>query len=241
MYVMIMGDTRYLSNWDKSGCSPAFDGDAYGQQLSWSGASPNMYNQFISPNNNNAADSLVSVYAHELFETVTDGGGDAWYGDCQGYEIGDLCNSVLGQVQTKNGKNYNLDFNGNYFLVQTMWLQSSKGCALTIHNISNSGYNTYAPTRSTGQDSFYLSTPYVIGIIIAVAICLIILILSCVKRMYYACNVGGIQQAPIPTAPLIYRYDIHEPEPYDAARHGRAMPTNAAAPAYVHPTSWTNV
>ena len=177
---MIMGDTGFTN--DKTGCSSLFNGDVYAQGIQWSGANPTGQT-FVSPNNNDAADSLVSVYAHELFEAVTDSY-QGWFRDCDGSEIGDLCELAFGHIMTSNGKNFNVEMGGFKFLVQTEWLASAStpACGInstalaieTSHTSFPSEAANYVPLTATNPaTSWILYT--IIGVIIlgAIVLCLI--------------------------------------------------------------------
>jgi hypothetical protein len=86
-------------------------------------------NVAASPNNDLAADSEISVTSHELFESVTDPNGDAWYGDSSlSDEIGDLCNFFLGPTINADGSNVALHF--DEFAVQQEWSNRNSGCFL---------------------------------------------------------------------------------------------------------------
>lgn len=77
-------------------------------------------------NNNLGADSMVSIYAHEVAETVTDALG-AWYSNRSGYEIADLCSWTFGGTTS----NWNILVGAKKFLVQQLWLPG-KGCSLSL-------------------------------------------------------------------------------------------------------------
>ena len=63
------------------------------------------------------ADSLTKVSSHELCEAITDPMGDGWFDDTPpGNEIGDICNSSVGQL-------------GGY-TVQLEWSNALKRCVL---------------------------------------------------------------------------------------------------------------
>lgn len=67
------------------------------------------YQTASSPNGNPGVDTMVSVIAHEMDETVTDPQLNAWY-NSQGSENGDMCAWTFGANQTllANGAYYNV-------------------------------------------------------------------------------------------------------------------------------------
>jgi len=86
-------------------------------------------NVAASPSNDLAADSEISVTSHELFESVTDMNGDAWYAnDTNSDEIGDLCNFYLGAGINADGSNVALHY--DEFAVQQEWSNRNSGCFL---------------------------------------------------------------------------------------------------------------
>lgn len=84
-----------------------------------------------SPNGNVGADAMASVITHELEETATDPGLNAWY-DSTGKENADKCAWTFGTTQTaSNGSKYNLTLGGLQFLIQRNWVNASGGyCSL---------------------------------------------------------------------------------------------------------------
>lgn len=167
-----MIDTSFTTS--KAGCSSFFDGDVYAQGLQWSGAFPQRSHVFISPNGNNAADSLASIYMHELFEAVTDAQGGGWFRDCDGQENGDLCQMQLGQVKTlPGGGNYNVQAGTHYFLVQAMYWNTEAVCTLQI--MSNwtrpPSVNTDATKNTTSDTSVFGIYLYVLIIAGALVLC----------------------------------------------------------------------
>jgi len=85
-----------------------------------------------SPNNNPAADGMVSIVAHELEETATDPNLNAWY-DRRGYENADKCAWTFGTEYTvSNGSKANMNLGGYDYLIQRNWVNSNNGyCALS--------------------------------------------------------------------------------------------------------------
>ena len=72
------------------------------------------------------ADSMVSVYAHELAETITDPNYDAWYSDVSYNECADLCNFDFNTLA-----NWNLLVGRKKFLVQFLF-QPHVGCVMSL-------------------------------------------------------------------------------------------------------------
>lgn len=97
--------------------------------------------QTASVNNNFGADAMASVISHELFETVTDPTGQAWWDSISppqqypgdpfhtgGFENGDMCNFNFGTTQTaQNNGNYNVTLKGNDYLLQQQWINQGGG------------------------------------------------------------------------------------------------------------------
>lgn len=83
--------------------------------------------QTTSPNNNEGADAMASVIAHELDESVTDPNLNAWY-DGAGYENADKCAWTFGTVSTAaNGGKYNVILGGTDYLIQQNWVNAQNG------------------------------------------------------------------------------------------------------------------
>ena len=77
-------------------------------------------------NGNFGADSIASVYAHELVETVTDWA-SAWFFDSTGLENADQCAWQFGiNLATQN---WNYRVKDKNFLIQLNWA-IGKGCIL---------------------------------------------------------------------------------------------------------------
>ena len=75
---------------------------------------------------------MTSTIAHELFETITDPTGRAWY-DTSGNEIADVCQNQFGTLTTTNGQTYNTTLNGTNYALQQMWLNQGAGsCSLSL-------------------------------------------------------------------------------------------------------------
>jgi hypothetical protein len=85
-------------------------------------------NRVTSPNGDPYADSMASVLAHEVSESLTDPYGDAWY-DTNGWENADKCAWNFGT--TKTGKNeagtykYNLTSGDSRYLIQRNWVANN--------------------------------------------------------------------------------------------------------------------
>ena len=195
---LVMGDTGFTNN--KIGCSSLFNGNVYEQGIQWSGASPSGVT-FVSPNNNDAADSLVSVYAHELFEATTDSY-QGWFRNCDGSEMGDLCELAYGYIMTSNGRNFNVEMGGFKFLVQTEWLVSAStpACGInstalaveTSHTAFPSEASNYVPLTATNpMTSWILYTIIAVVVVGAVLFCLI------GSRAWQRCR-GSRQPVPAP-------------------------------------------
>jgi len=77
----------------------------------------------VYPNNNQQADSTANTLSHEIFETVTDPDGSAWF-DKNGGEIGDKCAWTFNPVA---GPYTNLVGNFSYY-IQQEWSNKVSGC-----------------------------------------------------------------------------------------------------------------
>jgi len=81
--------------------------------------------QRVGPNENWAADAMVSVIAHELAETVTDPEFTAWY-DADGEENADKCAWTYGNTfLLSNGARWNVQFGEKKWLIQRNLLINS--------------------------------------------------------------------------------------------------------------------
>lgn len=88
-----------------------------------------------------ATNSVLDVFSHEMFETLTDPLGSTWFDSANpGQEIGDKCNFYFGTNQQDStiapGKKYNLKLNGHEYLVQLEWDNSVLGCSLTKGSVN---------------------------------------------------------------------------------------------------------
>ena len=88
--------------------------------------------QTVSPNANPGADAMANIVAHELEESVTDPGGDAW-SDSSGNENADKCAWTFGLTYTAAGNSKaNMSLGGKDYLIQQDWVNGGGGyCALT--------------------------------------------------------------------------------------------------------------
>ncbi|HET8997138.1 MAG TPA: hypothetical protein VFN42_10775 [Acetobacteraceae bacterium] len=87
-------------------------------------------------NGNFGADAMASVIAHELFETITDPTGRAWFdsvngSSTNGLEGADMCAWNFGTVSNSGGANYNVTMNGTNYLLQQQWLNEGGGTGTT--------------------------------------------------------------------------------------------------------------
>ena len=87
--------------------------------------------QNTTPNGDLAGDSMASLIAHELSESVTDPDLNAWF-DQRGQENADKCAWHFGTTSSAgNGSQYNVAFGGTKFLIQQNWVNASGGyCSL---------------------------------------------------------------------------------------------------------------
>lgn len=87
--------------------------------------------QTNTPNGDLAGDSMASLIAHELSESVTDPDLNAWF-DQRGQENADKCAWHFGTTSTaSNGSQYNVSVGSMRYLIQQNWVNASGGyCAL---------------------------------------------------------------------------------------------------------------
>jgi hypothetical protein len=95
-----------------------------------------LFTPAYAPNGDVAADTMVSVFAHELAETMTDpiaGTGWADSDPTWHWEIADKCGGTkLGQYETSPGVFANLHLGSRDYLVQSLWLNGTNGmCAMS--------------------------------------------------------------------------------------------------------------
>jgi len=72
-------------------------------------------------------DAAINVSSHEIFETVTDPLGNAWFFENVAGEIADMCNFVFGP-RASDGSNVFL--HGRPYLVQQEWSNAVSGCVM---------------------------------------------------------------------------------------------------------------
>jgi len=85
-----------------------------------------------SPNNNPAADAMVSVIAHEVVEAVSDPEGLSWF-DQAGYENADKCAWTYGAAsKTANGSFANMTIGNRQYLVQQNAAANTNTCVLSL-------------------------------------------------------------------------------------------------------------
>jgi len=84
-------------------------------------------------NNDLGADSMVTTYAHELIEIITDYDGNTWYRDTDGQENADICN-----FDFQTSANSNIQVGGKRFLVQAQF-QPGVGCVLQRKQANSAG------------------------------------------------------------------------------------------------------
>ncbi|CAF4555950.1 unnamed protein product [Rotaria sp. Silwood2] len=91
--------------------------------------------QMVTPNDNFAADSMITVIAHELAEAVTDPRLDAWY-DSNCDENADKCAWMFQPMDVlPNGAYYNMVINDTKYLVQENWRLSTQDCGMSLNTI----------------------------------------------------------------------------------------------------------
>ena len=115
-----------------------------------------------SANNRNGTvwgpDSMATVLAHELFETITDPvPGTSWV-DSSGNEVGDKCASPNWMFGVKpTGTTYNVTFGTQNFLLQEIWVDANGGaCSLYF---SGSTGNEHVYSIDTNQHIRELTFP----------------------------------------------------------------------------------
>jgi PKD repeat protein len=71
-----------------------------------------------SPNDQPAADTIVSTLSHELMESISDPFGSGWF-DSKGYEVADECNFIFGESTGGSaGSKYNQTIAGADYMTQ---------------------------------------------------------------------------------------------------------------------------
>ena len=106
----------------------AFVGDPTGPNLPVCGA------QRVSPNGDAGADSMASVIAHEVDETVSDPELNGWY-DEAGEENADRCAWTYGRTFSVGRAKANVRLGSRSYLIQRNWLNTDQGgCVLALPN-----------------------------------------------------------------------------------------------------------
>jgi hypothetical protein len=86
------------------------------------------YPNGITVNGDAPLDTMISVVAHELVETVTDPEGTTWM-DANGYENADKCVWRYGNAQLlPTGARYNVAVGSQKYLIQDNWDLNKNTC-----------------------------------------------------------------------------------------------------------------
>jgi len=101
-----------------------------------------------SINNNVAADTSMSIIAHELVESMSDPYLDAWF-DSEGYENKDKCAWNYGDTYVLNNKKYNLKMPKYRFLIQTNFDRIKNTCSNDIKLPTKKTTTTSNPRTTT--------------------------------------------------------------------------------------------
>jgi hypothetical protein len=124
-------DTEQAST--KTFCAGLFNGKALSSGYQYSGSTCTAAISggcSMQAPNGASVDGIINVYTHEIWEALSNTYG-AWFRSCDGYENADICNnnygiiSVSGDSISNNKINYNLQLNGNNYLVQHNWLRAN--------------------------------------------------------------------------------------------------------------------
>jgi hypothetical protein len=83
--------------------------------------------------NHNPSDPEINVTSHEHNESITDPFGNAWWDSnpndsAAGDEIGDMCAWDFGNLYGPAGAQYSQTIDGNHYLMQTEWDNTTMGC-----------------------------------------------------------------------------------------------------------------
>ncbi len=115
-----------------------------------------------TPNDNEGADAMASVMAHEINETITDPDLNAWFSGSLGGEVGDLCNFNFGNpFLTPNAALANTTLGGRNFLIQQNWVNDSKGfCAMRFNQRSQAALNFVPVTPCRVADTRNANGPF---------------------------------------------------------------------------------
>jgi hypothetical protein len=146
VYIMISSSEVFESGFCSSDCgwhSAAYvSGTSQIMKYGWVGDAtvqcPSACTEFantISPNGNKSADSVISILAHEIAESVSDPYLNAWVDTTNNYnENADKCAwNFLTTYTSANGGLANVNFGGHDYLVQSNWKnRDGGGCALHL-------------------------------------------------------------------------------------------------------------
>ena len=183
MSMTYVGDEAFVSSIDsRRACMPQFI-DA--SSVLYEAAQRPLY--FHSPNKNPTADALISIYAHELIEAVTDVEQQGWYRNCDYLESADICAWKYDFVHQSDtdGSHYNVQFGSNKYLIQTNWVIKANGaisgCVLHTMGIPLQ-YATHAVVVSNHASAWSYEE-----IIVTVGVSIIAVLLLCViyALLYY--------------------------------------------------------
>jgi hypothetical protein len=90
----------------------------------------NGVNSLVAPNNPQA-DAMLNHFIHEILESTSDPDADAWHNVNDHGEGADHCAFNFGDqpfpTEGPNNASYNLQINGNYYLVQQQWVNWGAG------------------------------------------------------------------------------------------------------------------
>ncbi len=79
------------------------------------------------PYNDITADAVIDAISHEQFESASDPINGSGWNDANGNEIGDLCVSAFGKLDSQGGT---VQLNhGHSYAIQSMWSNVANGCA----------------------------------------------------------------------------------------------------------------
>lgn len=88
---------------------------------------PNSNTEYLTPNDNLAADGMASVIAHELEEATSDPELNAWF-DKYGWENADKCAWSFGYIYSaSNGARANMKLGERDYLIQQNWVNDNGG------------------------------------------------------------------------------------------------------------------
>jgi hypothetical protein len=145
IYIVLSSDDVKMDNFCSTLCGWHWNGNHNNSNIkfAWIGNSisqcPNTCGRFLkingtylTPNNDFVSDSIVSVMAHEISETITDPDLNAWY-DSKGNEMGGLCAWNFGTpFYIDNGAQADIKLKDTYYLIQKLWVNENYGyCGLS--------------------------------------------------------------------------------------------------------------